>query len=137
MAASSGNVICVVLAIAFLVIHTFLFTNLSDRLQLSLQRIDDLERLLQNATLQKFTRKTTSKSFLEVLERLLDPELDRDEGHVKSRRLLRKIRHLESRYIILISLLHAIIHDRNIYAPTCSRDFVKMLDTPSVSTSIK
>ena len=97
MATSAGNIVCVVVAIAFLAFHTFLFTNLSDQLQTSLKRIDDLERLLKNETTRRFTKTTITSNCVDQLKMRLDSELANADNNVKVLRVLRKIQHLEKR----------------------------------------
>jgi hypothetical protein len=97
MATSAGNIVCVVVAIGFLAFHTFLFTNLSDQLQTSLRRIDDLEGLLKNATTRRSTKTTITSNCLEELQMRLDSELANADDNVKVLRVLRKIHRLEKR----------------------------------------
>lgn len=94
---SASNIVCVMVALGFIVFHTFLLTNLSEQLQTSLRRIDVLEELLQNATEEKSSKKTVVANSLEEIKMRLDTELGNVDGNVKVLRLLRRIKRLEKR----------------------------------------
>lgn len=93
---SAGNIAFVVVAIGFIVFHMIVFTSLTDKLQTSLQRINDLEQLLKNAT-EKSSVNSITSSCLDELQMRLDSERATGDINVKLLRILRKIKRSEKR----------------------------------------
>ncbi|XP_028412411.1 uncharacterized protein LOC114535227 [Dendronephthya gigantea] len=96
MGMSAGNIAFFGAAIGFIVFHILVFTNLTAKLQTSLQRVDDLEQLLKNAT-KKSSANSITSSCLDELKMRLDSELATGDINVKVLRILRKIKRSEKR----------------------------------------
>ena len=97
MSISPVNIVYVVVAVAFLAFHTFLFTNLNDQLERSLRRIDDLEEVLKNSSIKKSNEKTIHSNCLRELQMRLHSELTNADDNDKVLRALRRIHHLSKR----------------------------------------
>lgn len=93
MTISSGNVVWVVIVLAFLGLHTILFSH---RLDVALKRIDKLEVLLLNTiATEELRAKGMALSWLARLKGGLDIELSQTEGKeviVRARRATREIK---------------------------------------------